>query len=139
MALVAGTVTIADDETVTGTGYAGAVYDADAASVTLPSLPVLGAASAPYSAQRPVGQTDVDAAKKGRLLVLRELARRANAYASATVAYFQANAQVNPGSLAAHVTNQRLGALPSAGVAGEPIAAPSVPVDVPLTGAGSIS
>lgn len=91
MSMTAGTVTVADDESVTGTGLARARYDADVATLDLPALPTLGATTAPYSAARPVSAADIASVRAGRLLALRERARVANAYAAADVTYFQAN------------------------------------------------
>jgi hypothetical protein len=126
MSMTAGTVTVADNETVSGAGLARALYDADAATMTLMTLPTLGATTAPYSAARPVAQSDIDLVQTGRLLTLRDVARRANAYASAIVTYLQANAK-------AHVTNQSLGRTPNPNDPDTAIAAPSAPVDIPIT------
>jgi hypothetical protein len=89
--LVAGSVTIASDETVTGSEYALALYTADAATLTLPPLPGLGSTTAPYSADHPVDATDIATTQAARLVLLRDAARRATAYASATVTYLQAH------------------------------------------------
>ena len=88
-ALVAGSVTVAADESATGSGYALALYSADIATATLPTLPTLGNTAAPYSSDRPVQQSDIDVLKTARVALLQEAARRATAYASGTVSYFQ--------------------------------------------------
>lgn len=125
MSLVAGSVSVDEDEVVTGTGYARALYDADVATMTLPTLPTLGSTSPPYTAARPVAQTDIDLMQAQRVRALQEAARRANAYASATVTYFQANA-------VARVTSESLGRLPASITTGTPIDAPSSPVNIPI-------
>ena len=89
--LVAGSVTVSSLEVATGTGMALAIYAADAATMTLPTAPTLGATSAPYTAERPVAQTDVDSVKAGRVSILQDAARRATAYASAIVSDLQAH------------------------------------------------
>lgn len=93
MSMTAGSVSVAAGEVVSGTGLARALYDADAATLTLPTAPTLGATAAPYSTERPVTALDVTLANDGRLRALQEAARRATAYATALVTYMQANAQ----------------------------------------------
>lgn len=92
MSMVAGSVTVANDESRTGTGMAVAIYDADFATLVLPAIPILGSTAAPWNSTFPVSSSDVATAKAGRLGLLRERARQANAYASALVSYIQANA-----------------------------------------------
>lgn len=93
MSMTAGSVTIADDESVTSSGMAKALYDAEVATLpALPTVPTLHATTAPYSAARPVASDDVNATKTARLQILRDVARRATAQASALVTYLQANA-----------------------------------------------
>jgi hypothetical protein len=94
MSLVAGTVVVASDESVTGAGYARALYDADVATTVLPAVPGLGVTTPPFTPARPSNTSDQDTIKAGRLATLRELARRANAQAAATVSYFTANAVI---------------------------------------------
>lgn len=94
MSMTAGTVTIANDESVSGAGMARALYDADVATMeALPTVPSLGATSAPWSAFVPVTQADIDTVTAARLATLREAARRATAYASGIVSYVTANAK----------------------------------------------
>ena len=97
MALSAGSVTVADDETATGSGLAKALYDAQAASIAaaglLPSPPVLGSTAFPYSAARPANAADIDGIKAARLVALRETARSATALAAGFVPYFASNAK----------------------------------------------
>lgn len=94
--MIAGSVTVASDETATGTGLAKALYDANATSLTvnniLPAVPTLGDTTAPWTTARPVMQIDIDGIKAGRLLGLRETARTCTANAVGLVAYMQANA-----------------------------------------------
>lgn len=92
MSMVAGSVTVADDESRSGSGMALAIYDADFATLTLPPVPTLGSTIPPWNATFPVSPSDVAQAKKGRLGILKERARQANAYASAVVSYIQAHA-----------------------------------------------
>ena len=102
MAMIAGDdVVIADDETVSaGTGMKRAIYDADAASLapTLPAAPVLGSTAAPWRGEKPVSADDVASVKTARVKILREAARRANAYGEALVTYVQANATAKVGA-----------------------------------------
>lgn len=95
MALVAGTVTVADDESETGSGLAEALYLADAASMTLagmlPAVPAVGSTAFPYSLASPVTTEIAANYKKARLALLRESARRATAQATAFVTYFAAH------------------------------------------------
>lgn len=99
MSMTAGSVSVDDDEVVTGGDYARTLYDADYATLValdppvLPEVPSLNSTDAPWSLEVPVTQDDIDAIKEARRKVLREVARRANAYASATVAYLTANAK----------------------------------------------
>jgi hypothetical protein len=103
MALVAGTVTVADDETATGSGLALALYTAQAASLAavLPTVPVLGDTAFPYSAARPVNTADIDGMKAARLIALRETARSSTALAAGFVPYFASNAKARVGAGAA--------------------------------------
>lgn len=94
MALVAGTVTVADDEAVTGSGLALALYQAEAALLDLPTLVRAGNTTHPYSAARPATSADEAAFAAGRLRALRDVAKRANAIAGAMVAYLVANMEV---------------------------------------------
>lgn len=90
--MIAGSVTVADDETRVGSGMALAVYDADFATLVLPAVPTLGSTAAPWNATFPVSASDVATAKAGRLAILRERARQATAQAVGIVTYVQANA-----------------------------------------------
>ena len=90
--MVAGSVSVADDESRTGSGMALALYDADHATLDLPAVPVLGSTIPPWNSTFPVSPSDVAQAKAGRLGILRERARQANAYAAAVVSYIQAHA-----------------------------------------------
>lgn len=92
MSMIAGSVSVANDESRTGSGMALAIYDADVATLVLPAVPVLGSTAPPWNVTFPVSQSDVDTAKAGRLAILRERARQGNAYASAIVSYVQTNA-----------------------------------------------
>lgn len=90
--MIAGSVSVDDDEVRTGTGMAVAIYDADFATLTLPVVPTLGSTAAPWNETFPVSASDVATAKAGRLAILREHARIATAQAVGVVNYIQANA-----------------------------------------------
>lgn len=94
--MIAGTATVANDESVAGEGMALAIYTANAASMTvnnvLPAVPTLGDTTAPWSTARPVSAQDVTDYQKARLRGLREVARAATAYAVGIVSYVQATA-----------------------------------------------
>lgn len=139
MSLDAGTVSVADDETPTGSGMALALYTSMVTFITLPTLPALGATAAPYSAARPATQTDINNAQAGRLTALRGVAAQANGIATGLVPYVTANAEVHVGSMAAHVTNESLGRTPNPNAADRAIEPPSYPVDIPLAGTGTVT
>jgi hypothetical protein len=146
MALSAGTVTITADATTGAAGYSGsglalalAQAEVTARASQLPPVPTLGQTTDPYSAERPATQTDIDTAVLVTQALYDEIEVRAVAYAIATIAYFVANASIAAGTLVAHVTTQQLGRTPNPNTADTPIVAPSAPVDIPLTGAGTIS
>ena len=88
MALIAGTVVVASDESVTGAGWARALYDADIATFTAqlpdPAVPPAHFDPALW----------LTTAKAIRLAALRERARQANAYATANVSTVVASAAV---------------------------------------------
>lgn len=92
MSMIAGSVTVDDDEVRTGTGMAVAIYDADFSTLVLPDVPLLGSTDPPWNETIPVSQFDVDTTKAARLAILREHARLATANAYGVVNYIQANA-----------------------------------------------
>lgn len=63
-------------------------------------------------------------------------ARDATVVASAIITYLTANSVVSLSGAHAHVTSQQLGKTTTAG---NPIDAPASPVDVPITGGGTLS
>lgn len=85
--LLYGSVTVASDESHTGSGLARAMYEADKATMTLPTVPTLGATTAPYRGERPVTAADINIVKAARVAALQEAARKANAYALAVATY----------------------------------------------------
>ena len=95
MALIAGNdVVIASNETVTaGSGLKRELYDADVASLPLPKLLVLGNTDPPFSPGHPCEQEHVAEIQKARVKMKQDAARRANAYATAIVEHFKANAK----------------------------------------------
>jgi hypothetical protein len=94
VALSAGSVTVNASGVASGTGLAKAIYDAEIVTAPLVAVPRPGDTDMPYSAVRPVAQADVDSVKAGNQRLRQDVARRANALASALVAYLQANAEV---------------------------------------------
>jgi hypothetical protein len=90
--MVAGTVAVADDGTVTGSDYALALYTADAATLSVPAPPTLGQTTPPYCPEIPATANDIKVYAAALITMQKEAARRATAYATATVAYFHANA-----------------------------------------------
>ncbi len=91
MTLLAGSVSVAAGEVVTGSGMALAIYNEDAATLTLPTVPTLGSTAAPYTVARPVQASDRAVYTAARLGALQDAARRATAYAVAIVATLQAD------------------------------------------------
>lgn len=70
-----GSVTVNNDESVTGSGDAYTLYNATvgfAVDLSGLAVPVLGATSSPYRPERPVAASDVDAVKAARLALLRQ-------------------------------------------------------------------
>ena len=98
--MVAGSVTVASDETRTGSGMALYLYDADVLTMpAMPTVPTLGSTAAPWNATYPVSASDVAAIRDGRLATLREKARIATAYGYAIVHYIQDTATVSGPSI----------------------------------------
>jgi len=94
MAMEAGSIEVFDDETHHGSGLALALYEADAGTLELPEVPSVGDTGRPYRVERPATQADIEQVRAGRLRALREVARRANAYAGAIVGHMQEHAEV---------------------------------------------
>jgi hypothetical protein len=112
MAMTAGTVTVDGSGVASGGGMARAIYDA---FMALPGVPT------------------------GNIPWKQAVAPLCNAMGSGIVSYIQGNAVVDFSvSGNAHVTSQSLGRTPSPNNANTAIQAPSSPVDVPLTGTGSV-
>ena len=107
MAMIGGSVTVADDASASGTGLAKALYDARAAKIV---------ADSNWSHYAHVAQVQV----------LRAVADQANADGPAIVDYLHANAK-------AHVTTESLGKTPNPNNADTAIVAPASPVDIPIT------
>jgi hypothetical protein len=123
LSLSAGSTSVAPDGSATGDGLSKAIYDS---SLVAPSM---AAVLANTSTDPATGIPFIPEATK---LTLRQgLAEQANATATAVISYFLANTVL---AGIAHVSNERLGALPSALVAGTPIDPPAAAVDVPVTG-----
>lgn len=123
MGLTAGTVTVVEDGTRTGSGLSLAIYDSVIATPGMAGFldnttidPETGLPQVPASA---------------KLSLKRGNAELSQAIASAVIAYFVSNT-VLAGN--AHVTSQSVGRIPDNPVAGTPIDAPAAPVDVPLSG-----
>lgn len=109
MALSAGSVTVADDGTRTGSGLALAFYDQFMDGITAPVDEI-------------------------QLTARRACAAQCTKMAAAIVGHFVANAVVSLSGCNAHVTNESLGV-----AGGVPIDPPASPVDVPITGTGTLS
>ncbi len=114
MALSAGTVTVDGNGNVSGTGLSRAIYDAQVTFI----VTAIGASLLVAQKQNVAGFS--------------------NALGDAIVTYVTANAEVSAGTFAAHVTSESLGKTPNPVLADTPIVAPDVPVDVPLSGTGTI-
>lgn len=117
MALNAGSVALDGSGNPTGSGLARAIYDS-----------YLAAYYARFPAFNPL--------PLGSLHMLADLAE---GFAGPIVAHIVANAVVHAGTLAAHVTSESLGRTPSPNNPNTAIQAPSAAVDVPLTGAGTVT
>ena len=116
MSLAQGSVTVAADGTVTGSGATLAVFNTLKAKLgDLSTVPI-----------------------GNQVTILQGSADLANTIA-ALIPYITANAVISPGTLVAHVTTQSLGLTPNPNNAATAIVAPASPVDVPVTGAGVIS
>jgi hypothetical protein len=115
----AGSVTVAGDGSYTGSGLAKALMDAHVTNVEALVASQVAASQIPTT-------TTSQAAMK--LSIRQALAAQANAYASAVVTYFQANAT-------AHVTTQVLGLTPTKDPvpANTAIQPPASAVDIPIT------
>lgn len=134
MPLTAGSVTVADDETASGSGWAKALYDGDAATFA----PTLPNPNVPPAGFPPAIWATV--AKAIRLAALRERARQANAYAAANVGHVTANAVVNTGTIAPKVrSTDSVGKVPNPVVAGNPIDPPAADVTIGISGTGTVS
>lgn len=94
MTMAAGSVTVASDETETGSGAALVLYLANKSSLALPMLPTIGDTSDPFAPGRPCNAGDVAVMQTARLSVLRETARQATANAQ-IITYLLGNAQVD--------------------------------------------
>lgn len=110
MALSAGSVTVANDGSRTGSGLALAFYDKFTESLSAPAD---------------------DAEAQLQLTSKRACAGQCGAMASAIIDYFKANAELTGN---AHVSDQVLGRTPSPNNANTAIQPPSSPVDIPLSG-----
>jgi hypothetical protein len=130
MAMLAGTDVVVnpDESLASGSDLKLALYNADKATMVLPTLPTLGQTSGlGYSPQHPASAGEVALTQAGRVIILAELARRANAYASVLVTYWQANAVARVGAAVASLQK-----LPPSVVAGQPTAASGAAVDLPI-------
>lgn len=121
MPLVQGSVTVAEDGTVTSSGLAKSLYDADVATLELATPPSPGDTTAPYSAAYPAPADVVDQITAANIRALQEAARRANALAAGFLVYFLAH-------------NDMVFDV-GVGKTGDPLFANSVivPLDVPVT------
>lgn len=134
MALSAGTVAVADDESSSGSGWAKALYDADATTFAA-TLPDPNAPPAGFTVE-----SWAPIARSIRLAALRERARQANAYAAANVSHVTGNAVVNPGTLAAKiVAGTSLGRTPNPNTPDTSLQGLTIDVEVPVVHSGTVS
>ena len=101
MPFVQGSVTVADDGTVTKSGAAATYYDADVATLPLATPPTPGNTDPPYSAAYPAPSDVAAKIQAANVKALQEAARRANANAAAlfTILTTQVHAIVDGVSL----------------------------------------
>lgn len=142
MSLEGGAVVVADDESVTGSGLALAIYQQTAAQ-NAGQLAAISSAFA-TSINDPATPDASKAALAGqrdqqRLDLIRSWARTANTLGPAIVDYLKANAVVSlTGVVATVSTGTSVGTVPNPVVAGDPIDPPATAVDLPVTGSGTL-
>lgn len=146
MAMIGGSVTVADDETETGTGLALALYLARkaASADTLAKLdPTTVLAQLPKlnePGQESAKAATIDGLKNARLDLLRGLAADANVLGPTVVAYIQANAEVSLTSVVATVgTSAVVGRMSNPVAPDVDIQGPSAPVALPVTGPAGVT
>ena len=144
MTLLAGTAAVQADESITGTGLAVAMAQADAANL-LTNIPTPDVAEAqlravflkavpPIAPDAATVATSRANAASLRMGILSGAVTRANAYAGAIVSYLTANAEVQLSTVVATVgTATHAGRIPSSTVAGTPIDGPTVAVTSPVS------
>lgn len=125
--MVAGSVAVADDGTVTGSDFALALYTADALTLVVPPPPTLDQTTPPYCPDIPATAADIKVYTVALIRMQQEAARRATAYAAAIVSYFHANAFAFITS-AGHVAD----GLQTSQSAGTPTTAPTTDKYVPI-------
>lgn len=125
MALSQGSVTVADDGTVTSSGLAKRFFDADMATLPLVTPPTLGSTSLPFSVAVPATADDIDAFNEANIKAKKEAARRANAYAKALFDALTIDAS-------AKVDGVSLGKTPDPNDPNVAIAPPAAPVLLPI-------
>lgn len=140
MSMTGGTVTIDDEEAVSGGGMARAIYDGLAASnaADLEAITSSMTGSPDFDGWKEEVQNKVEQEEKtARLALRRQWAKQANALGPAIVAYIQAEARVSLIDVKATVsTSTSTGRLPASLTPGDAIDAPSAAVDLPVTGDG---
>jgi hypothetical protein len=158
--LTVGTVTFSLDAvtgvpTFGGSGLARELAEADAISKGLTAAIPTEASSGDGGYARSLLATDAEKTKfdleqaegirkrresalMSRQFVLEDVCRQSRVYATAILTHIVNNAQVTLSGVAARVTSQSLGRTPNPNDVNTPIQAPSAPVDVPLTGTGSV-
>jgi len=110
MALSAGSVTVSDEGTASGSGLALAFYQGFMTGVPVP-------------ANDPM-----------MLPAARACAQQCEAMATAIIDHITTNAEISLSGVTAHVTTESLGEVEST-----PIDPPAAPVDIPLSGTGTIA
>ena len=86
----------------------------------------------------PVTADDQDQVNKGRNAYFQDLASTCTAIAS-VITYLLSNAVVNIGTMTVEVTSQKLGRVPSPNTTGTDIDPPFSPVNIPITGSGTLT
>lgn len=142
MSLDGGFVTVADDESVTGSGLALAIYQ-QTASLNAGQLAAISSAFA-TTIEDPATPEEVKASlaaqrDQQRLDLLRTWARTANTLGPAIVDYLKANASITVAATATIETGTSTGRLPPVLATGVDIWGPASAVILPVTGSGTLA
>ena len=150
MALVAGTTTVDETGTASGTGLSWALFQARLAIATAnntipdpnnPPPEMTEITQADGSKMHiPPTQKLIDDLTQGRIKTLKGMADSANGDASGIVTYLLANATIDlSGAHAVIGITTSTGQIPSSLAPGTPITPPIFPESLPLTGTGTLT